>query len=146
MTPKPQHATRAELENRQAQGPASKRMKKPNRQAPPFIRQNCKGCQRPIIYALSLATQKVSPLDPVAAVMAVRMRDGQTVGLPARDWLDDRNRRLAALRDLLILTNRMTVEEWAQHMPDDSDVGIYVSHFATCPQARQFSHQNQEPT
>lgn len=143
---RPHQVSRAEYDQQQqaaAEGPASTRLKRPRSHAPAFNRQNCKGCGKPVIYALSLATQKTSPLDPAAAVMAVRMRDGQTVGLPARDWLADRNRRLAALRDELINKAVMTPEEWSKWMPDDVDIGIYVSHFATCPEARKFSHGGQ---
>jgi hypothetical protein len=110
--------------------------------SPEFKRTDCTDCHKPMIWAENAETKKRVPLSDVALVYAVRVVNGATICLPARDWVRLRNERMKALRDKVINAGLMSAEEFDALKLDSDGVAFKVTHFADCPHAKNFSGKN----
>lgn len=86
----------------------------------------CRKCDAPLLFAENAASGKLVPLDTRAQVFVVyRRRDGSKVAWSAKDVLDS---GVTVRRDAGGGATEDLVAE-----------GVYVTHFATCPHAGDFS-------
>lgn len=108
--------TRKEYQASLFRKPADERLNAPT--AVEFKRLDCRGCNRPIIFATNQSIDPETsqprgtkmPLDPLAHVYAVRMINHQTVCVAARDYATGRSHKAAAHNARLAELEAIVVE------------------------------------
>lgn len=94
-------------------------------------RGKCGGCNKDIVWACRPNGSKV-PLDPVAVCFVVTRRNGEPFATTFKEF-----------REKVVAINVKGADGQIATHPIESLLGMMVTHFATCPKARDFSRKLQ---
>lgn len=103
----------------------------PEKPHPALTKTPCGGCGKDIIWAIRDKTGAKIPLDPKAQVFFVGRHSGEVKAHTLREFQERVVSINVKLPDGSIVTR-----------PVDGILGVFVTHFATCPKAREFSQRN----
>lgn len=95
----------------------------------PHNATDCKGCGRLMFMVINPNSQKAGPLDPRATVYVTR-----------REWMSIADPMAETQNQFLDQVEFIQMKDGKKLAPED--VHFYVTHFATCPKAGQFSSRN----